>query len=63
MGDGAWLTMNCSLNNVKKSSNEAMCLSGRLMNQSNVVPENVPINSLQCIMSVPPKIIIGCGRS
>ena len=44
-GAGAWLTMYCSLNNVDNWSNEAMCPSGRLMNQSNVVPENVPINS------------------
>jgi len=28
------------------------------MNQSNVVPENVSMNSLQCIVLVPPKIII-----
>jgi len=28
------------------------------MNQSDVVLENVPINSLQCMVSVPPEIII-----
>ena len=55
---GAWLMMNCSLNNVENWSNEVMCPSGRLMNQSNNVPENVLINSLQCITSVPPEIII-----
>ena len=55
---GAWLAMYCSLNNVENWSKELMCPSGRLMNQSNVVPENVLINSLQCMASVPPKIII-----
>ena len=28
------------------------------MNQSNAVPENVPMNNLQCMASVPPEIII-----
>ena len=28
------------------------------MNQSNAVPENVPMNCLQCITSILPKIII-----
>ena len=35
-----------------------MCPSGRLINQFNIVPENVPMNNLQCIASVPPEIII-----
>ena len=50
--------MNCSLNRFKNWSNEVMCPLGRLMNQSNVVFENVLMNSLQCIASVPPEIII-----
>ena len=57
-GAGAWLKMYCSFNNVENWSNEVMCPSGRLMNQSNVVPENVPINSLLCMTSVPHEIII-----
>jgi len=38
--------MYCSLNNVENWSKEVICPSGRLMNQSNTVPENVLINSL-----------------
>ena len=57
-GGGARLTMNCSLNNVANWSNEVMCQSGRPMNQSSGVPANVPMNSLQCMASVPPEIII-----
>ena len=57
-GVGAWLMMNCSLNNVENWWKEVMCPLGRLMNQSNVVHENVPINSLQCMTSVPLEIII-----
>ena len=33
------------------------------MNQSNVVSENVPINSLQCMASVPPEIIISVWKA
>ena len=52
------MTMYCFLNNVENWLKEVICPSGRLMNQSNVVPENVLINSLQCIACVPPEIII-----
>jgi len=57
-GGGARLIMNCYLNNVENWSNEVMCPSRRLMNQSSVVPENVPMNNLQCMASVPSEIII-----
>ena len=57
-GGGARLTTNYSLNNVANWLNEVMCPSGRSMNQSNVVPANVPMNNLQCMAFVPPKIII-----
>ena len=50
--------MYCSLNNVENWSKEVRCPSGRLMNQSNAVLENVLINNLQYMASVPPQIII-----
>ena len=46
MGGGARFAMYCSLNNLESYANNVMWSSGRLMNQSIVVPTSVLMNNL-----------------
>jgi len=46
IGGGAWLTINCSLNNSKIWSKEMMWPLGRPLNHCIVVPVNVPMKHL-----------------
>ena len=59
-GTDGWarLTMNCSLNKAENWSKEVMWPSGRPTNDYSIVPVNVPMNNLQCMASIPPRMII-----
>ena len=57
-GGRAWLTMNCSLNNSENLSKKVIWPSGRSLNHCRVVLVNVPMNILQCMVSVPLEMII-----
>ena len=58
IGGGAQFAMYCSLNSLGSSTNNVIWPSGRLMNQSIVVPNRVLMNNLHHTASVPPTNII-----